>query len=103
VLVDHARSQRSAKRGGEVQILPLDEGLAVAGGPAAEIIALDDALTALAVSYPRQAQVVELRYFGGLSLEDTARTLKVSPETVVRDWRFAKSFLAREVKRGARV
>lgn len=100
VLVDHARNRRAAKRGGEVQVMPLEEELAVVGGPAQEIIALDDALQALAASYPRQAEVVELRYFGGLSVEDAARTLKVSPETVARDWRFAKSFLKREAKRG---
>ena len=71
------------------------------GGPAPEMIALDEALTALAASYPRQAEVVELRYFGGLSVEDAARALKVSPETVARDWRFARSFLRREMQRGA--
>jgi RNA polymerase sigma-70 factor, ECF subfamily len=103
VLLDHARSRKAAKRGGEAEILPIDEGLAVVGGPAREIIALDDALKALEVSYPRQAEVVELRYFGGMSVEDAARTLKVSAETVARDWQFAKSFLRREMKRDADV
>lgn len=103
VLVDHARNRGAAKRGGEIQFLPIDEGLVVGGGPAREIIALDDALKALEASYPRQAEVVELRYFGGLSVEDAARTLKVSPETVARDWRFAKSFLRREMQRAANV
>jgi RNA polymerase sigma factor (TIGR02999 family) len=102
VLVDHARNRGAAKRGGEVHMLPIDEGLAVVGGPAREMIALDDALTSLSASYPRQAEVVELRYFGGLSVEDVARTIKVSPETVARDWRFAKSFLKRELTREAR-
>lgn len=102
VLVDHARNRGAAKRGGDIQLLPIDEGLAVVGGPAREMIALDEALTALSASYPRQAEVVELRYFGGLSVEDVARTLKVSPETVARDWRFAKSFLKREMTREAR-
>lgn len=101
VLVDHARNRGAAKRGGEAQIVPIDEGMALVGGPAREMIALDEALKSLAVSYPRQAEVVELRYFGGLSVEEAARTLKVSPETVARDWRFAKSFLRREMTREA--
>ena len=83
-------------------MVTLDEGLPVVDAPAAEILALDDALNALAASYPRQAEVVELRYFGGLSADEVSRTLKVSPETVARDWRFAKSFLRRETKHGAR-
>jgi RNA polymerase sigma factor (TIGR02999 family) len=99
VLVDHARKRGAGKRGGEVQMLPIDEGLAVVGGTAREMIALDEALTSLSASHPRQAEVVELRYFGGLSVEDVARTLKISPETVARDWRFAKSFLKREMIR----
>jgi RNA polymerase sigma factor (TIGR02999 family) len=103
VLVDHARKHRAAKRGGGFEILPIEEGLAVVGGPAQEMIALDEALKTLAVSYPRQAEVVELRYLAGLSVQDAARMLKVSPETVARDWRFAKSFLKREMKRIARV
>ncbi|HTS75760.1 MAG TPA: sigma-70 family RNA polymerase sigma factor [Bryobacteraceae bacterium] len=102
VLVDHARSRKAAKRGGEIQVVEIDEGLAVVGGPAQEIVALDDALQTLAASYPRQAEVVELRYFGGLSVEDTAKTLNVSPETVARDWKFAKSFLRREIRREAK-
>lgn len=98
VLVDHARSRQAAKRGGEFQVVPLEEELAVVGGPAEEIVALDEALKTLAASYPRQAQVVELRYFGGLSVEDTARMLHVSVETVARDWKFSKSFLRREIQ-----
>jgi len=99
VLVDHARSRRAAKRGGEVRIEQLDEGAADFGvARAAELIALDDALTSLAGQYPRQAEVVELRYFGGLSVEETAATLKLSPETVARDWRFAKAFLRSELQ-----
>jgi len=99
VLVDHARSRRASKRGGEVRIEQLDEGAADFGvARAAELIALDDALTSLAGQYPRQAEVVELRYFGGLSVEETAATLKLSPETVARDWRFAKAFLRSELQ-----
>jgi RNA polymerase sigma factor (TIGR02999 family) len=101
VLVDHARKSGAVKRGGEFQALPIEEGLAVVGGPAQEMIALDEALKTLADSYPRQAEVVELRYFGGLNVEDAALTLKVSRETVARDWRFARSFLKREMTRGA--
>jgi len=97
VLVDHARTRLSAKRGGEIQVLTLDEGIAVVPGRERELVALDDALTSLSQLQPRQGQVVELRYFGGLSVEETAQILDVSPETVARDWRFAKSFLLREI------
>jgi RNA polymerase sigma factor (TIGR02999 family) len=98
VLVDHARTQRAAKRGGEVRIEQLDEGADFGDARTAETIALDDALTSLEAQYPRQAEVVELRYFGGFSVEETAATLKLSPETVARDWRFAKAFLRSELK-----
>jgi RNA polymerase sigma factor (TIGR02999 family) len=99
VLVDHARARQAAKRGGVMGLLPLDEGVAVRGGTAAEVVALDDALTALGKLDARKAEVVELRYFGGLSVEDAARALNISRETVQRDWRFSKSFLQREVMR----
>jgi RNA polymerase sigma factor (TIGR02999 family) len=99
VLVDHARARLVRKRGGHLRMVPLDEVLDVAGGPEREVIGLDDALSELAAAYPRHAQVVELRYFGGLSVEETARILKISPETVARDWRFAKSFLRAEISR----
>ena len=98
VLVDHARSRRASKRGGEVRIEQLDEGADLGVARAGELIALDDALTSLAGQYPRQAEVVELRYFGGLSVEETAVTLQLSPETVARDWRFAKAFLRSELQ-----
>ncbi len=101
VLVDHARKQRAAKHGGEIRIEQLDKGADVGVARAAEMIALDDALTALAGQYPRKAEVVELRYFGGMSVEETARTLRVSPETVARDWHFAKAFLRRELSTSA--
>jgi RNA polymerase sigma factor (TIGR02999 family) len=93
VLVDHARARRAAKRGGDVRIEHLEDGVDAGVVRAAEVIALDDALTSLAEQYPRQAEVVELRYFGGFSVEETAAALKVSPETVARDWHFAKAFL----------
>jgi RNA polymerase sigma factor (TIGR02999 family) len=100
VLVDYARTRRAAKRGGDVRIEQLNDGADVVEARSAEMIALDDALTSFAVQYPRQAEVIELRYFGGLSVEETARTLKLSPETVARDWRFAKAFLRNELKFG---
>jgi RNA polymerase sigma-70 factor (ECF subfamily) len=98
VLVDHARARGAAKRGGGVQILPLEEGIAASVAIAPEFVALDEALSALSRIDPRKGQVVELRYFAGLSVEDTARTLQVSAETVARDWRLAKSFLRREME-----
>jgi RNA polymerase sigma factor (TIGR02999 family) len=99
VLVDHARSGHSARRGGEVRAVTLDEGMAGAGLRPAEMIALDDALSALAKIHPRKSQVVELRYFAGMSVEEAANVLKISSETVARDWRFAKAFLQREITR----
>jgi len=101
VLVDHARTRLSAKRGGDVRPVTLDEGIVVAGGQERGLVALDDALTTLAQLHSRQGQVVELRYFGGLSVEEAAKILKVSPETVARDWQFAKAFLQREMNRPA--
>jgi RNA polymerase sigma-70 factor, ECF subfamily len=99
ILIDHARSTHAVKRGGETCIIPLDEAIAISSERKAEIIALDDALTRLAELNARQSQVVELRYFGGLSVEETADTLKVSPETVMRDWRAAKAWLYQELNR----
>jgi RNA polymerase sigma-70 factor, ECF subfamily len=93
VLVDHARAHQTDKRGGEKHTLPLDEAIVVSGERMAEIVALHDALTDLAKLNPRQSQVVELKYFGGLSVEEIAQTLKVSPQTVMRDWRAAKAWL----------
>jgi RNA polymerase sigma factor (TIGR02999 family) len=93
VLVDHARGQLAAKRGGKHQELPLDEGIIISGERLASMVALDDALTDLAKLNPRQTEVVELRYFAGFNVEETADALKVSPETVMRDWRAAKAWL----------
>ena len=100
ILVDHARARRSQKRGGRGQPVPLDEQLVVAGGPDRDLVSLDDALKALATFDERKSRVVELRYFGGLSVEETAELLKVSPQTVLRDWKLAKVWLLREMKRG---
>jgi RNA polymerase sigma factor (TIGR02999 family) len=99
VLVDHARARLARKRSGHVRLVQLDEALDIAGGPARDMLLLDDALSELAAAYPRHSEVVELRYFGGLTVEETARILKISPETVARDWRFAKSFLRAEISR----
>jgi RNA polymerase sigma factor (TIGR02999 family) len=100
VLVDHARARRSAKRGGAARPVTLDEGIHTSGERMAGLIALDDALTDLAKLHPRQCQVVELRFFAGLSVEETAAILKVSPETVMRDWRAAKAWLECELNNG---
>jgi len=98
ILVDYARARHADKRGGEAQAVSLDEATANAGTQAAEIVALDDALRRLAEVAPRQSRVVELRYFGGLNVEEAAEVLKVSPETVTRDWRMAKAWLLRDLQ-----
>jgi RNA polymerase sigma-70 factor (ECF subfamily) len=100
ILVDRARARRSLKRGGERRPVPLEEALVFAGPPDRDLVSLDDALRALAAVDERKARVVEMRYFGGLSVEETATVLRVSPQTVLRDWRLAKAWLLREMKRG---
>ena len=95
ILTDFARSRNYQKRGGAALQVSFDEALAVSQEQCAEIVAIGDALVELAALDPRKSQVVELRFFGGLSVEETAEVLKVSPETVKRDWRFAKSWLHR--------
>jgi RNA polymerase sigma-70 factor (ECF subfamily) len=96
ILVDVARAKRYQKRGGEAVRVTFDEALLVTDTPGQNLVALDDALTALAAVDERKARVVELRHFGGLSVEETASVLKVSLETVMRDWKFAKVWLLRE-------
>ena len=96
ILVDFARERRAAKRGAGLQHLPLDEHL-VAQETARDLVALDDALDALARIDERKSQVVELRFFGGLSTEEVAEVLKVSTKTVLRDWQLAKMWLFREL------
>jgi len=98
ILVDHARARRSLKRGGDVRRVPLETGIEVAGERPTDLVALDDALEALGALDARKARVVELRFFGGLTVEETAAALEVSPETVMRDWRLAKAWLARQVR-----
>jgi len=97
VLVDSARSRNYRKRGGGGIQVSLDQALEVSAERGRELIALDEALTALAASDERASRVVELRYFGGLSLEETAEVLQVSSETVRRDWNWAKVWLVREI------
>ena len=93
IMVDHARARQSVKRGGGFLKVSLDEAAIVCDERAAELIALDEAMQELAQAAPRQSRVVELRYFGGLSVEETARVLKVHPNTVLNDWREAKAWL----------
>lgn len=97
ILVDHARTRNSARRGGGAVHVSLDATAAIAPDRADEILALNRALDGLAAMNSRQAQVVELRYFGGLTLDETAQYLGVSPDTVSRDWNLAKAFLYRKV------
>lgn len=97
ILVDWGRSRRALKRGGEIAILPFDEALDGAGMPGLDFADLDEALKALAKVDPRKSQVVELRFFGGLNLEETAEFLKVSSDTVMRDWKMAKNWLRCEL------
>jgi RNA polymerase sigma-70 factor (ECF subfamily) len=99
ILVDHAR-RHNLKRGGGVPHVSLDNAPEVAGDPATDLVALDEALNALARLDPRKVQVVEMRFFGGLSVEETAAVLKVSPVTVMRDWSSAKAWLYRELTGG---
>jgi RNA polymerase sigma-70 factor (ECF subfamily) len=101
ILVDHARTRQRDKRGGAAQKLSLDEVINLAQGDVADIVALDDALKALAEIDQRKSRVVELRFFGGLNIEETAEVLGVSTQTVVRDLRLSKAWLYQEIKRGA--
>jgi RNA polymerase sigma factor (TIGR02999 family) len=97
ILTDFARSRLSKKRGRDVQRISLDESLEVSLEPRADLVALNDALNRLAAFDPRKSQVVELRFFGGLTAEEAAEVLKVSPHTVLRDWKLAKVWLHREL------
>lgn len=100
VLVDYARAKHREKRGGDDERLPLEAAALVAGGEqGVDLMAVDEALTRLAALDEQQARVVELRYFGGLSLEETAEALRISRATVARDWDVAKAWLRRELTR----
>jgi len=98
ILVDHARSKRSQKRGGAAVKVTFEEGLPVASGPGRDVVAIHDALEALAAIDERKSRVVELRFFGGLSVEETASVLKISPGSVMRDWKLAKAWLLRALR-----
>jgi len=97
ILVDWGRTHRALKRGGDVLPLYLEEAVAVVGRPGTDLVAVDDALTALAALDPRKSQVVEMRFFGGLSAKEIAEVLKVSEETALREWKIAKGWLRREL------
>jgi RNA polymerase sigma-70 factor (ECF subfamily) len=101
ILIDMARSRRYQKRGAAAPHVALDDAFGVGHQLSAEIVALEDALNTLAAQDVRKCKVVELKFFGGLSVQETAAVLKISAETVMRDWRFAKSWLLRELSEEA--
>jgi RNA polymerase sigma-70 factor (ECF subfamily) len=99
ILVDMARARRQTKRGGAARLVALDETLVISTAPGEDLVALNDALQTLAAMDERKSRVVELRFFGGLSVKETAEVLQISPETVMRDWKFAKVWLHRELSK----
>jgi RNA polymerase sigma factor (TIGR02999 family) len=101
ILVDHARNRMAAKRGGSAPRLVLDPELAPAQNPEIDIVALDDALGRLSTLDPQQGRLIELRFFGGLSIEETAVVLGISPATVKREWATARAWMRRELKKDA--
>jgi RNA polymerase sigma factor (TIGR02999 family) len=101
ILVDHARKHNAAKRGGKNATLVLDDAVATPTRQAVDLAALDDALNNLATLDPRQAHIVEMRFFGGLSIDETSKALGISPATVKREWTTARTWLFDEITRGA--
>lgn len=99
ILVDHARARGYQKRGGDLARITFDEGLFVTTETREDLVALDEALNELTTFDERKSRVIELRFFAGLSVEETAAVLQVSPDTVMRDWRLAKAWLSRELRR----
>lgn len=99
ILVDHARAHLYAKRGGGALKVPLDEVEVIAAQRAAKLVALDDALSTLTSLDLRKSQIIELRFFGGLTIEETAEAMSISPKTVTREWRSAKAWLHREMSK----
>jgi RNA polymerase sigma factor (TIGR02999 family) len=97
ILVDMARARQQTKRGGAARQVALDEALVISKAPGEDLVALDEALRTLAAMDERKSRVVELRFFGGLTVKETAEVLHISPETVMRDWKFAKVWLHREL------
>jgi RNA polymerase sigma factor (TIGR02999 family) len=102
ILVDRARAKGCRKRGDHALHVSLDEAAGVVDARGPDLVALDDALTALEAFDPRKSQVVELRFFGGLSVGEAAEALRVSPDTIMRDWRFARAWLLRELRQEVR-
>jgi RNA polymerase sigma factor (TIGR02999 family) len=98
ILVDYAYARGAQKRGGDMQEIALEDVAVISESKGAEVLLLDDALKHFAVLYPRQSQVIEMRFFGGLSVEQTAEVLNVSPPTVVRDWSFGRAWLLSYMK-----
>jgi RNA polymerase sigma factor (TIGR02999 family) len=101
ILVEFARHRRRQKRGGDFVRVTIDDAMGIAQDKEPDLVALSDALSALATFDPRMSQAVELRFFGGLTVQETADVLKVSPETVMRDWKTAKAWLLRELSRSS--
>jgi RNA polymerase sigma-70 factor, ECF subfamily len=99
ILVDHARNRRSAKRGGGAVEIPIGDAVVGSTAPRVDVLALDEALATLSKMDARKGQIVELRYFGGMSVEEAAESLQISPETAKRDWKMAKAWLSRELSR----
>ncbi len=99
ILVDLARARQAERRGGMIRMVSLDDASLAASSPAGEVVAVDEALTALAELDERRSRVVELRFFGGLSVEETAEVLKISPATVMREWKRAQAWLYAEISR----
>ena len=102
VLVDHARARNAQMRGGDLQRVELEEGIAISQERSEEVLALDEALNHLEEVNPRQARVVELRYFAGLSVDEIGAILNVSPRSVKRDWALARIWLFQEIEKGSR-
>lgn len=100
ILVDAARARAASKRGGDIRQVTFDEALTLAPDRGIDLVSIDDALAELATLDTRKSQVVEMRFFGGLTVEETAATLGVSAETVARDWRFAKAWLSKQLRGG---
>ena len=98
ILVDHARARLSEKRGGSAQRIELDDAISFSGKPDVDVLAVDEALTMLAEFDPQQSRIVELRFFGGLTIEETAHVVGISPATVKREWAMAKAWLHRSLQ-----
>ena len=101
ILVDHARAHAASKRGGAMRKVPLDDALMIGAVPDVDLLALDQALTRLAAMDPQQSRIVELRFFAGLTTEETAEVMHISPATIGREWRMAKAWLSAELGRTA--